>query len=128
MGVLAAASVVFVVLASLIAFGLRGEPSSEGPGTTSVQRAVPFASPANEPTYGKYVPPEPEPQAATKAPPRPPAPVPSATPRKTKRSPKPTSTPTPTRARRSCPPEWRHVWWMRRWCEGPRDRDGHRGR
>ena len=130
-GVLAAVSVVFVLLAAVVVFGFRDGPVSEEPrtATTSVRQVGPVTSPADEPTYGEYVPPEPGPQVATKAPPRP-APVPRTTPRKTKPAPiqTPTSTPTPTRTRRECPPQWRDSWWMRRWCDGPRDRDGHRGR
>lgn len=109
-----------VVAATLIAFGLRGEP---GPGRpeaegTATQTVRPAATPEGEPTYGEYVPPEPEPQAGTKAPER--APAPEVTPRK-RRTPKPSA---PSRTRRACPPGWDDVWWLHRWCE----RHGHRGR
>ncbi|GGT98465.1 hypothetical protein GCM10010208_22510 [Actinomadura livida] len=115
-----------LVTASLIAFGLRDEPADNEPQTaaTSVQQQVPVI-PGGEPTYGEYVAPEAEPQVATKAPPKP-APVPKTTPSRTT----PAAAPTPSRARtrRPCPPEWQEVWWMRRWCDDRRDRDGDRGR
>lgn len=118
-GVVAGAFVAPVVLASLVAFGLRGEPVRERPETagTSAQRVTPSVTPEGEPTYGEYVPPGPEPQAATKAPERAPAPV--TTPRK-RRTPKPSPT---TRTRRPCPPGWEDVWWMHRWCWRHGDRN-----
>ncbi|MFG2085140.1 MULTISPECIES: hypothetical protein [unclassified Spirillospora] len=122
-GVAAGAVVVPVVLVTLIVFGSREEPPGDLPGTvgTSAQKVAP--APAGEPTYGKYIPPEQEPQAATKAPRR--APAPRATPRRTRRPTSPSPSPS---TRRPCPPGWEDVWWMRRWCEQRDDRDGHRGR
>ncbi|TDC60777.1 hypothetical protein E1200_29935 [Actinomadura sp. GC306] len=124
-----AAAGALAVAASVIAFLSGGGPVDEEPQTaaTSVQQNLPVI-PGAEPTYGKYVPPE-EVQAATKAPPKP-APVPTVTPKRTKPAPTQTPTATPSRSRtnRPCPPEWRDHWWMRRWCDDPRDRDGHRGR
>jgi hypothetical protein len=120
--VIAGAFLVPIVVASVIAVGLREAPVSERPETagTPVQNAEP-ATPEIEPTYGKYVPPESDQQAATKAvPTRAPAPV--AKPRK---SATPAPTPSPTRqVRRPCPSGWDDVWWMRRWCE----RQGYRDR
>ncbi|TDE19227.1 hypothetical protein [Actinomadura sp. 6K520] len=124
--VVAAVSGALVVAAALIVFGVRGESADEQPQTaaTSVQQQVPVI-PGAEPTYGEYVLPEADPQVATKEPPTP-APVPRTTPSRTK--PAPTPTPSRSRTRRPCPPEWQDVWWMRRWCDDTRDRDGHRGR
>ncbi|MFI0482311.1 hypothetical protein [Actinomadura sp. 9N215] len=120
-GVVAGAFVVPVVLASLLAFGLRGEPVRERPESagSSARNATPTVTPEGEPTYGEYVPPEPESQAATKAPER--APVRKVVPRK-RVTPRPSPS---TRTRRPCPPGWEDVWWMRRWCER---QYGHRGR
>ncbi|WUH97749.1 hypothetical protein OHR68_30155 [Spirillospora sp. NBC_00431] len=120
-GVVAGAFVVPVVLASLIAFGLREEPVRERPETAgpSAPGGTPAATPEGEPTYGEYVPPESGPQAGTKQPRR--APVREAAPRKAK-----TPRPSPSvRTRRPCPRGWEDVWWMRRWCERPH---GHSGR
>ncbi len=111
--VIVGAFAVPVLVASVIAVGMRDEPVRDRPETagTPVQNIAP-AAPESEPTYGKYVPPEQEPQAATKAPKRAPTPV---KPRKTAT---PTPAPSPTgRARRPCPAGWDDVWWMRRWCE-----------
>ncbi|MEU8797272.1 hypothetical protein [Spirillospora sp. NPDC048819] len=126
-GVAAGVFVVPVVLATVIVFGASEESPGELPGTvgTSAQKVAP-AVPAGEPTYGEYIPPEQEPQAATKAPNR--APAPRTTPRRTRRPPAPSPSPSQTTTRRPCPPGWEDVWWMRRWCERQGDRDGHRGR
>ncbi|TMR01850.1 hypothetical protein ETD83_13790 [Actinomadura soli] len=120
-GVVAGAFVVPVVLASLVAFGLREDPVRERPETvgSSARNVTPAVTPEGEPTYGEYVPPESEPQAGTKAPKR--APLPEAVPRK-KRTPKPSPS---FRTRRPCPPGWEDVWWMHRWCE---PQHAHRGR
>ncbi|MFA1548648.1 hypothetical protein [Actinomadura chokoriensis] len=108
----AAAFVVPVLVVSAIVFGMGEEPVRERPQTAGARvQAVEPATPGSEPTYGKYVPPETGPQAATKAPEREPAPV--TRPRKTV-----APTPSPTkRAQRPCPAGWEDVWWMRRWCE-----------
>jgi hypothetical protein len=116
-----AAFAVPVLVASVIAVGMRDEPVRDRPETagTPVQNIAP-AAPESEPTYGKYVPPESEPQVATKAPKRAPAPV-----VKPRKKVTPTPSPSPTRrVRRPCPAGWDDVWWMRRWCE----RHGHGGR
>lgn len=116
---MAGAFVVPVVVVSVVAFGLRGEPARERPeAASSGQRVTPSVTPEGEPTYGEYVPPDVEPQAATKAPKR--APVPVTSPRK-RRPPQPAPG---ARTRRPCPPGWEDVWWLRRWCE----RNGYRGR
>ncbi|MFA1541040.1 hypothetical protein [Actinomadura monticuli] len=109
-----------VLAASVIAVGMRDEPARERPETagTRVQNYAP-ATPESEPTFGTYVPPDSEPQAATRTPERRPAPV--TKPRKTTA---PTPSPSPTRVRRPCPAGWQDVWWMRRWCE----RHGYRER
>ncbi|MFS2294080.1 MAG: hypothetical protein FWJ90_15520 [Actinomadura sp.] len=122
-----AVSAALLLTAAVIVFGLRGEPATREPQTadTSAQEVAPTPGiPEEGPTYGEYVPPDATPEAATKAPPPKPAPTPRAAPSKTNAS------PTPGRAwpRRTCPPEWREHWWMRRWCHGPRDPDGHRAR
>lgn len=120
--VIAGAFLVPVVVASVIAVGLREESAPQRPETAStpVQNVAPVP-PEAEPTYGKYVPPESEQQAATKAvPKRAPAPV-----TRPRRAATPEPTPSPTgRVRRPCPSGWDDVWWMRRWCE----RNGYRGR
>ncbi|MFB4311260.1 hypothetical protein [Actinomadura sp. GTD37] len=110
--VIVGAFLVPVLVASVIAVGMRDEPVRERPETagTPVQ-SLASATPDSEPTYGKYVPPESEPQVATKAPERPPARV--AKPRRTV-APKPSP---PEQSRRPCPAGWDDVWWMRRWCE-----------
>ncbi|MFI0373433.1 hypothetical protein ACH35V_36710 [Actinomadura sp. 1N219] len=118
-GVVAGAFAVPVVLASLVAFGLRDEPVRERPGTVGSARSATPAVTPGEPTYGEYVPPEAEPQAGTKAPKR--APAQEAVPRKS-RTPKPSPS---FRTRRPCPPGWEDVWWMHRWCE---PQHAHRGR
>lgn len=112
--VISAAFLVPVLVASVIAVGMRDEPVRERPETagTTARNATP-ATPETEPTYGEYVPPESEPQIATKVPKRAPAPV--TRPRRTA-SPEPSPTPT-RRVRRPCPAGWDDVWWMRRWCE-----------
>jgi hypothetical protein len=117
--VIAAAFAIPVLVASVIAFGLRDEPVRETPETagTPVRNEAP--TPEGEPTFGRYVPPESGPEAATKAPRK--APVPSAPPRR-KAAPTPSSS--PTQGRRPCPAGWEDVWWMRRWCE----QQGHRAR
>lgn len=118
--VVVAAFAVPVLVASVIAFGLRDEPVRERPETAGTPAGnVPQATPEGEPTFGAYVPPESEPQVATKPPKR--APAPAVTPR---RRATPSPSPTPPRARRPCPAGWEDVWWMRRWCE----REGHRSR
>ncbi|TDB87277.1 hypothetical protein E1264_15230 [Actinomadura sp. KC216] len=120
-GVVAGAFVVPVVVASLIAFGLREEPVRERPesvGSTG-RTAGPAVTPEGEPTYGEYVAPEPGPQAGTKPPKR--TPVQKAVPRK-RWAPRPSPS---IRTRRPCPPGWEDVWWMHRWCW---PQDGHRGR
>ena len=111
--VIVGAFAVPVLVASVIAVGMRDEPVRERPEVagTPVQNAAP-AVPESEPTYGEYVPPESKPQVATKVPEQPPA---RPKPRKTVA---PAPEPEPTkRARRPCPAGWDDVWWMRRWCE-----------
>lgn len=117
---IAAAFAVPVLVASMVAVGMRDEPGRERPETagTPVQNLA-SVTPESEPTYGEYVPPEQEPEPATKAPRRAPAPV-----TKPRKSATPEPTPTPSRVRRPCPAGWDDVWWMRRWCE----RRGHRDR
>ncbi|WP_143118725.1 MULTISPECIES: hypothetical protein [Actinomadura] len=117
--VVVAVCAVPVLVASVVAFGLRDGPVRERPETAGTPAGDVRTTPQGEPTFGTYVPPESEPQAATKPPKRAPAPV--VRPRRTA---KPTPSPTPTRARRPCPAGWEDVWWMRRWCE----RQGHGGR
>ncbi|TDD59426.1 hypothetical protein E1293_46435 [Actinomadura darangshiensis] len=118
--VVAAAFAVPVLVASVIAFGLRDDPVRERPETaaTPTRQAAP-APPEGEPTFGRYVPPEADPQVASKAPERAPAPV--VKPRKTKPAPAPSPS---ARGQRPCPAGWEDVWWMRRWCEP----QGHRVR
>ncbi|SNR48740.1 hypothetical protein SAMN06265355_103157 [Actinomadura mexicana] len=116
--VVAAAFAVPVLVASVIAFGLRDEPVRERPESAGGSaRSVAPAAPEGEPTFGTYVPPEAEPQVATKPPKRAPRPV--VTPRK--RTPTPAPSPS-VRERRPCPAGWEDVWWMRRWCEHHRSR------
>ena len=118
--VIAGAFLVPVVVASVIAVGLREGPAPQRPETagTPVQHVAP-AAPETEPTYGRYVPPESEQQAATKAVPKR-APAPVTKPRKAV-----TPSPSPTgRVRRPCPSGWDDVRWLRRWCE----RNGYRDR
>ncbi|MFC4055440.1 hypothetical protein ACFOY4_37640 [Actinomadura syzygii] len=119
-GIVAGAFIVPIVVASVVAFGLRDEPARERPeaAASGQQTMTPTATPEGEPTYGEYVPPDAEPQAATKAPKRAPAPV--TTPRKRK----PAQQAPGSRTRRPCPPGWDDVWWLHRWCE----RNGYRGR
>ena len=117
---IAGAFLVPVVVASVIAVGLREGPAPQRPETagTPVQHVAP-AAPETEPTYGRYVPPESEQQAATKAVPKR-APAPVTKPRKAV-----TPSPSPTgRVRRPCPSGWDDVRWLRRWCE----RNGYRDR
>ncbi|WP_141578408.1 hypothetical protein [Actinomadura sp. WMMA1423] len=117
--VVAAAFAVPVLVASVIAFGLRDEPVRERPESAGgAARSAAPVTPDGEPTFGKYVPPESEPQVATKPPKRVPRPV--VTPRR-----RATPAPSPSTSvpgRRPCPAGWEDVWWMRRWCEH------HRGR
>ncbi|MGI5204315.1 hypothetical protein ACQEU6_22370 [Spirillospora sp. CA-108201] len=113
--VVAAAFAVPVLVASVIAFGLRDQPARERP--ESAGTPARSAAPAGEPTFGAYVPPEAEPQVATKPPKRAPRPV--VTPRKATPAPAPSPT---VRGRRPCPAGWEDVWWMRRWCEHHRSR------
>ncbi|MEU8122159.1 hypothetical protein AB0C21_25925 [Spirillospora sp. NPDC049024] len=116
--VVAAAFAVPVLVASVIAFGLRDEPVRERPESAGRSAESTSPAPEGEPTFGRYVPPEAEPQVATKPPKR--APGPAVTPpRKARPAPSP-STSVP--GRRPCPAGWEDVWWMRRWCEH------HRGR
>ncbi|WP_433467022.1 hypothetical protein [Spirillospora sp. CA-128828] len=115
--VVAVAFAVPVLLASVIAVGLREEPAQERPETAGTPQRI--VTPEGEPTFGRYVPPETQPQAATKAPDRPPRPA--VTPRRTTPAPSPSPS---ARVRRPCPAGWDDVWWMRQWCEGQR----HRGR
>ncbi|MES9537372.1 MULTISPECIES: hypothetical protein [unclassified Actinomadura] len=115
--VVAAAFAVPVLVASVIAFGLRDEPVRERPESAGRSAESTSPAPEGEPTFGRYVPPEAEPQVATKPPKR--APRPAVTPpRKARPAPSP-STSVPGRP---CPAGWEDVWWMRRWCEH------HRGR
>ncbi|GAA4225325.1 hypothetical protein GCM10022254_07010 [Actinomadura meridiana] len=114
-GVVAGAFLVPVVVCSVVAFGLREEPARE-PGSSSGREAAPKVT--QEPTYEQFVAPEQEPQAGTKAPKR--TVVPKVTPRK-RVVPRPSVTPT----WQPCPPGWRDVWWMYRWCVR---QHGHRGR
>jgi len=103
-----------VLVASVIAVGMRNEPGRGRPETagTQVQNYAP-TTPESEPTFGTYVPPDSEPQAATKTPERRPGPV-----TKPRRSAAPTPSPsTSKRVGRPCPAGWEDVWWMRRWCE-----------
>ncbi|MEU9844973.1 hypothetical protein AB0C69_37835 [Actinomadura sp. NPDC048032] len=117
--VVAAAFAVPVLVASAIAFGLRDEPARERPESAGGPARSVAPAPEGEPTFGTYVPPETEPQVATKPPRR--APRPAVTPRRA--SPAPAPTPSPSaRGRRPCPAGWEDVWWMRRWCEHHRSR------
>lgn len=116
--VVAAAFAVPVLVASVIAFGLREEPVRERPESAGPPaRSEASAEPEGEPTIGTYVPPAAEPQVVTKPPKRAPRPV--VTPRRGT----PTPAPSPSvRGRRPCPAGWEDVWWMRRWCEHHRSR------
>ncbi|WP_242891462.1 hypothetical protein [Actinomadura litoris] len=114
--VIAAAFAVPVMLATVIAFGLRDEPAAERPEGAATSMPVAPVAPRTEPTYGQYVVPKPQPQAETRAPDRPPVPV--VTPRR-KVTPKPSRTtrsPRPTRLRPPCPNGWGSVPWWREWC------------
>ena len=118
-GIITGAFVVPVILATITAFALRDEPSPERPESAGdTQQVAPTASPKGEPTYGEYVPPDADPQVATKPPRR--TPTPMATSRK---RPPPGSSPT-SRTRGACPPGWDDVWWLRAWCQ----RHGYGGR
>ncbi|WP_147449520.1 hypothetical protein [Actinomadura pelletieri] len=118
-GLIVVAFLVPVVVASVVAFGLRDEPVRKRPETVG-QKVTPAVTPEEAPTFGEYVPPEPEPLVATKAPRR--VPTPKVTP--TRRKPKPS--PSVTGTRRACPPGWVEVRWRHaRWCVR---QYGHRGR
>ncbi|RFS84560.1 hypothetical protein D0T12_13460 [Actinomadura spongiicola] len=109
-GVIVVAFVVPVVLASVVAFGLRDDPPRKRPETVG-QKVTPAVTPEEAPTFGEYVPPEPGPQVVTKAPRR--VPAPRVTPTRKRAKPSPSV----TRTRRACPPGWVEVRWRHaRWC------------
>lgn len=110
----AGAFLVPVALATVVALSLREEPSGRADGAPTPRAAQ--AAPSAEPTIGKYVPPESEPQAETKAPRR--VATTQAEPTK-KGTPKPSQ---PPDVRPSCP--WAGVPYLDQWCH----RHRHPGR
>lgn len=104
LALLIGAAAVPVVMGSVIALAVRGAGSDGGPVPTATAAraappptAAPRPRPRVYPTHGEYVPPRPVVTV-------------------TKRPPTTTKSPTPERTRPSCPPEWRQVPWLKRWC------------
>ncbi|MBO2442857.1 hypothetical protein [Actinomadura nitritigenes] len=112
----AGAFLVPVALATVVALSLREEPSGRADGAPTPTPRAAQAAPSAEPTIGKYVPPESEPQAETKAPRR--VATTQAEPTK-KGTPKPSQ---PPDVRPSCP--WAGVPYLDQWCH----RHRHPGR